>query len=198
MRWQKATTDTRPSSMKYRGVSTRNDDRGQASMMLIAVFTIMALVVITSSLIARRAVERSLARNGADAIALSAVVGDENAPFMVAASNGIEDFVIDEHGSRATVSVTVGDMEAKATAQRVGGPLAEAPAMAAVMARLSQLSGRDIGYSVVVPDPYLAVGEPSFTVEVDLDMVASVLEQAEVLALCRPDVATHPTRFRMC
>lgn len=179
-------------------ISTKRSDRGQASMMLIAVFAILALVAIASSLVARRAIERSRAQNAADALALGALVGDTTAPSLVAASNGVETFDLTVGPSEADVSVTVGAMTARARAQRTGNSQLAAPAMVAVMARLAQLAGRAISYEVVVPDPYLGGGLPSFTVDVDPDAVGAVLEHADALVLCRPDPANNPAQFRLC
>lgn len=176
-----------------------SDERGQASIALVAIFVIMALVAISVSVVARRAVERAVARNGADAIALSALVGHDGSPADIAARNGIDDFSLAVEGSRATASVTVGKMSAQATAKLDSFELDEAPAIAAVMARLAQLVERSaIPYTVVLPDPYLATGSPSFTVEVEAESVSSVLEHGQDLGLCRPDEVVHPSRFRLC
>lgn len=166
--------------------------------MLIAVFGFMVLVAVMVSVVASRATDRAVARNGADALALGALVGDANALDMLAHRNGIDDFSVTVGASDATASVTVGDMTAQASAQRVESQLVEAPAIAAVMARISQRSGRHIAYRVVVPDPILGAGQPSLTVDVPIDTLGIVLDQADELGLCRPDQAAQPTQFRLC
>jgi len=98
----------------------RNDDRGQAVALLLAVVVMAALGLVAVGLFGERIVDRGRAQTAADAAALAATIGGYSAAARLAADNGAQLVSFSEAGDTVTVVVDV-DGE-RATARATDGP----------------------------------------------------------------------------
>lgn len=124
----------------------RRCERGQVTLLAAAVLAIAVLCAGALAIGARVLVERATASSAADSIALAAVVDP------VAAAALADDLgVVYDAPSPGTVTVTVGDVSATASAS-TDRVIEVAPALAAVVARAEQLLGADLSPRWFPPD----------------------------------------------
>ncbi len=194
-----------------------NDTRGQALPTVALVLWAIAGVSVLAAMVGERALDRSRAQAGADAVALAVAAGEEDAAAL-AARNGVRlerieqgpevDVVVSSGGATAAARARSSRQDWRGLDPRLQRALAAAeaalghriPIVSGLRTRADQerlWANRHRNPYPVAP-PGTSLHERGLAVDVPLGVAAALARVGPLVGLCRPLPVSDPVHFVLC